>query len=81
MRRVGTPITAITFTDERLDRQSGAILYCFNWDGEFLWEYPKGVNTKVHGYVKFVKNNEGWKPDHMNYTAGTRSLDTKLKCP
>jgi hypothetical protein len=80
LRRIGSPIKNFTIRDGQLGERSGATFYCYNWYGDFVWDYPKGVNTKVYGYVKFMKTNKGWKVDHMNYTEAARSSDTELKC-
>ena len=80
LRIIGTPIKNFTIRDGRLGERSGAKFYCFNWYGGFVWDYPKGANTKLNGYVKFMKTNEGWKVDHMNYTDAARSSDAELKC-
>ena len=80
LRRIGTPIKNFTITDGHLSERPDATFYCYNWYGDFVWDYPKGVNTKLHGYVKFTKSNEGWKFDHMNYRESARSAEVELKC-
>ncbi len=80
LRRIGSPIKNFTISDGYLGERSGATYYCYNWYGDFVWDYTKGVNTKLYGYVKFMKTYEGWKVDHMNYTQAAHSSDAELKC-
>jgi hypothetical protein len=80
LRRIGTPIKNFAIGDSRLVERPGTTFYCFDWYGDFVWDYPKGTKKKVHGYVKFMKTNEGWKVDHMNYAESAPSSNAELKC-
>jgi hypothetical protein len=78
LRRIGTPVKNINILDAHRDQPSGVRFYCFEWNADWVWDYPKGSNKeKVYGYIKFVKATEGWKYDHLNYKEGA---DPNVKC-
>ena len=80
LRRIGSPIKNFTISDDHLGERSGATFYCFNWYGDLVWNYPKGASTKLHGYAKFMKTHDGWRPDHINYVESAGSAVADLKC-
>jgi hypothetical protein len=77
LRRIGTPVKNINILDSAQDERS----YCFNWNADWVWHYPKSSNQKkVYGYVRFMKTAEGWKYDHLNYKEGNDPGDPNLGC-
>lgn len=81
LRRIGTPVKNINILNAHRDEPSGVGFYCFKWNADWVWDYPKGSNKKkVYVYIKFVKAAEGWKYDHLNYKEGADPSDSNLRC-
>ena len=81
LRRIGTPVKNINILDVQWDEPSAVSFYCFKWNADWVWDYPKGSKKgKVYGYVKFVKVADGWKYDHLDYKDGADPGDPNLRC-